>query len=267
MRLFVTDAERGKMPMLRVMIVCIACSVLLGPLCDTESVARDLIANVGIIPPHSEMGNDGKPRGGFVEIVKAIASVYTEGSITIKLLPISRSADKLITGQADFFILYIRHNQVPLDSLPFRYASEPVLKASFVLYTRADRPRLPMAGLGKYHLETLRGAAMHFPFKISETDSFNQGILKVSKGRSDGFIVEQEGADAFIREHRIKNIRRTLYATFDSCVMIPKGSKGNEIDRIVSGALRKLKQSGKLQKITEKIQKPYDDWQPYQMNW
>lgn len=248
-------------------IFCILSAVLSCSLCRTESLAKDLIANVGIIPPHSEIGLGGKPGGGFVEIVKAIDSVYTEGNITIRLLPVGRSVDKLISGQADFFIPYFRNNQVRVDTLPFAYASEPILQASFVLSARADKPMLPMDGLEEYHIETLRGAALHFPFKISEIDSFRQGILRVVKGRSDGFIVEQEGADAFIREHRIGNIRRTLYATSDSCIMIPKGQRGKGIDRTVSGALRTLKARGTLREITDRIHKPYNDWQPYRMGW
>jgi polar amino acid transport system substrate-binding protein len=262
MRLFMKD-----MNMLKKSFVFILCSFLCFSLWRTESSARDLIANVGIIPPHAETGPDGKPRGGFVEIVKAIDAVYTDGSITIKLLPIGRSVDKLIDGQADFFIPYFRNNQVPAERLPFAYASEPILQASFVLYTRADRPELPMDRLEKYHVETLRGAALHFPFRIGETDGFDQGILRVVKGRSDGFIAEQDATDAFIRKHRIKNIRRTLYSTSDSCAMIPKGPRGKEIDRILSTALRTLKKSGKLQKITATIHKPYHDWQPYRMAW
>jgi len=253
--------------MLRESIVCILCAVLCTAFCPPESPARDLIANVGMIPPHSVMGADGKPQGNFVEIVKAIDSVYTEGAIEIRLLPVRRSADKLVSGQADFFIPYFRNKQVPLSSLPFAYASEPVVEVSFVLYTRSDMPRLPLDKLDHYNVETLRGAAMHFPFKISGVDSFGQGVLRVAKGRSDGFIVEQEAADAYIMKHKIKNIRRTLYATSDSCIMIPKGPRGREIDKIISGALRTLKKTGRLQKITRKIHRPYSNWQPYQMNW
>lgn len=233
----------------------------------TDARARDLVASVGIIPPHSVMGEDGRPQGGFVEVVRAIDKVYTDGSITIKLFPIARSTKYMIEGKADFQIPWIPNPHVPKDTLPFAFATEPIVKVSFVLYTCADKPMLPMDRLEEFHIETLRGAAPHFQFKIGEIDSFRQGILKVSTGRSDGFIVEQDATDKFIRTHKIKNIRRTFYATWNSSILIPKGPKGEEIDRIVSGALRQLKASGELRKITDTIHQPFSDWQPYEMDW
>lgn len=229
--------------------------------------ARDLIANVGHLPPHAEMGPDGQPKGGFVEVVRAIDRVYTEGRIIIKVYPVARCVQKVVEGLADFFIPYIPNPEVPEASLPFSFVSEPVVDVSFVLYTQAGTPLLPLDRLYQYRIETLRGAAPHFPFKIFEIDSFEQGILKVIRGRSDGFIVEQDAADRFIRKSKIKNLRRTLYATWHSSILISKGPKGKEIDRILSNALHKLKTSGELQKITATIHRPYSEWQPYEMEW
>jgi ABC-type amino acid transport substrate-binding protein len=231
------------------------------------SEARDLTAVIGLIPPHAQIGEDGRPRGGFVEVVKAIDKVYQDGQITIKILPIARAIRNVVNGQADFFIPYIPNPHVPLATLPFSFAAEPIVDVSFVLYSLADKPVPRVDALEKFNIETLRGAALHFPFKISEIDSFKQGILRVVMGRSDGFIVEQDAGDKFIRDNKIKQIHRTLYATWDSSIMIPKGPKGEMIDRIVSEALQELKKSGKLTPITETIHRPYTDWQPYQMGW
>lgn len=254
--------------MLKKTIIYIACSVLFSPLFQIELSARDLIASVGIIPPHSEMGEDGNPRGGFVEVARAIGSVYTGGNIIIKLVPIGRSVNLVLRGEADFQIPYMFHTHVKNEKLPFAYVDEPICLVTFVLYTRADRPKLLLDKLGAYNIETLRGASFHFPFKIAEIDSFEQGILRMVKGRTDGFLVEQDATDAYIRKHKIKNIRRTYYSTTKSCIIIAKGPRRKEMDRIITGSLRKLKATGQLQKITDKIHLPfYDDWQPYLMNW
>lgn len=229
--------------------------------------AGELIASVGIIPPHSMIGKDGKPTGGFVEIVKAIDRVYDEGHIDIQLYPIARAMNMIKSGQADLFIPYIPPPHLGDNDLPYTFASESIVEVTFVLYSRADGHELRMDRLKDYRIETLRGAAEHFPFKIGEIDSFRQGLLKVTAGRSDGFIVEQDAADKYIREHKLKNIRRTLYAVWNSSIVIPKGKRGQDIDKIVSTALRRLKQSGELQLITETIHKPYEDWQPYLMDW
>lgn len=211
--------------------------------------------------------SDGRPCGGFVGVVKAIDGFYKEGRIDIQLYPIARAMSVLKSGQADFFIPYIPPPHLSDHDLPYAFASEPIVPVAFVLYTHADAPVPSMDQLGNYSIETLRGAADHFPFKIGEIDSFRQGLMKVVAGRSDGFIVEQDAADKYIRENKMKHLRRTLYAVWDSSIVIPKGEKGREINRILSAALRALKQSGELQKITQTIHKPYEDWQPYQMDW
>jgi len=144
------------------------------------------------------IGEDGQPRGGFIEVVKAIDRVYTEGNISIKLFPIARSVRNLVNGQADFLIPYIPNAHIQPETLPFAYASEPIVNVAFVLYTWADKPILPMDRLEEYEIETLRGAAQHFAFEISEIDSFRQGLMKVAMGRTDGFIVEQDAADSCI---------------------------------------------------------------------
>ncbi len=229
--------------------------------------ARDLVAALGIIPPHSIMGDDGKPMGGFVEIVKAIDSVYEDGRIDIELYPIARALNMVKTGKADFHLPYIPPPHLSDKELSYTFASEPIVQVAFVLYSRGDEPALNMDRPDTYRIETLRGAAEHFPFKMGETDSFRQGLMKVLAKRSDGFIVEQDAADQYIRTHRLKNIRRTLYSIWNSSITIPKGDRAREIDRIISTALRKLKESGELQKITSTIHKPYEEWQPYNMDW
>ena len=248
-------------------ILLLLSSVLLCIVHPENIEARDLVAGVGNLPPHAVVGENGQPQGGFVDVVKAIDSVYTAGTISISILPTKRSLTSLINGQIDFHIPYIPNPFVPEKKLPFAFASESVVDVAFVLYTRADKKALPMDRLGEFNVETLRGAEPHFAFTISGIDSFKQGISRVSLGRSDGFIGEQDACDHFIRQRQIKNIRRTLYAKWKSSIIIRKGPGSEEIDRIVSGALRKLKQSGALQKITATIHRPFDDWQPYLTDW
>lgn len=229
--------------------------------------AKDLVAGVSHIPPHAVVAENGQPQGGFVDVVKAIDSVYTAGTISIQVMPIKRSLARLANGQIDFHIPYIPNPHVPEETLPFIFSSESVVDVAFVLYTRSDVKMPPMDRLGRLHIETLRGAEPHFAFNISGIDSFRQGISRVSLGRSDGFIGEQDACDLFIRQKKIKNIRRTLYANWKSSIIIGKGPESVTIDRILSSVLRKLKQNGELQKITATIHRPFEDWQPYLANW
>ena len=232
-----------------------------------ELKSKDLKASIAILPGHSEVGIDGKPIGGFVEIAQAINDAYSAGNISIKLYPFARSLINVEDGKADFHITLIKSAYVPLETLTFAYATECITQVSFVLYTRADTSPLEHATLAQYEVVTIRGHKQLFSFKVSEVNDHQQGINMLTSGRVDGFLVEQDVTDKYIRKYRINNIRRTLYSVLDSCIVIPNDSRKIEIDNIISAALRKLKKSGELQKISETIHQPYLEWQPYQMGW
>ncbi len=246
----------------------IQCLVLAAALISQAAsvAARDLNASLAFIPSQSEKDPNGNFHGGFAELVKALDRSYTEGKISMDIHPFSRSLKMVELGEADFHIPLIRLPHIPGDSLPYAYASEPLTKVSFVLYTQADKPPLSAQDLNnkKNLIETVRGHKHFFQFDIIESDGIDQSIKRLNSGIIDGFIMEQEAVDRHIKALKLKNIRRTLYATWDSCVVIPKGPRGKEIDAIISTQLRKLKDTGELQKIMQTVHLPYDNWQPYQ---
>ncbi len=241
--------------------------VVFGLLLQAKSTAKDLTASLAIIPVQSEIGDDGKPKGTFVEIVKAMSDVYEEGDIIIEQYPFARSIANVISGKADFHVPLIKTSNVDVLSLPFVYSTEATNEVVFVLYTRADVAPIDKSQIKDKLIETQRGHKELFKIKVSEVDSIEQGIRKVVRGRNDGFIMAQGAVDSYIQKNKIKNIRRTFFAVWKSYAVIAKGSRQKEIDDILSKILRKLKASGKIQKIMEKTNKPYIEWQPYKMKW
>ncbi len=231
--------------------------------------ARDLKASLASLPIHSEVDENGKKTGGFVRLVKAINDVYLEGDISIGIYPFARSLKNVVSGQADFHVPLINLLNQSAESLPYAYASEPLTQVAFVLYARSNAPLLDRVNLedGQYRIDILRGSKAFFTFNTGEVNKHVQGIRKILNGRIDGFIAEQESTDKYLRENRISGIRRSLYAYWDVHIVIPKGEKKIEIDKIISGSLRKLRKSGRLKKINATIHQPYNNWQPYQMTW
>ena len=65
---------------------------------------------------------------------------------------------------------------------------------------------------------------------------------------------------------KLKDIHRSLYYEFDSMILISKDKHGDDVDKILTRALQKLKADGRLDKINEKVHKSYIDWQPYKDN-
>ena len=61
---------------------------------------------------------------------------------------------------------------------------------------------------------------------------------------------------------RLNNIERRLYKTFEVKIILPKSEHGKNVDKMLTEAIQKLKESGKLQEIEGTVNQPYDNWQP-----
>lgn len=221
--------------------------------------AQDLIVSLGQIPVLA----DSSDKVVLVDLVKMMNNYYP-GTIKIEVAPFARSIANVIEGRADFHIPCLRTSNLDLSKLPYDFVPEEIGKVAFVLYTNTDKKELDMKNLSQYNLETQRGNALNFNFKISETDTIEQGIA----GRTDGYITGGDGGDPVIIANKFKNIRRQLYANFDSCILVPKGANGLKTKAIINDILLKMKKDKSLYKIVGKsFLPPYDDWQPSKMGW
>lgn len=238
-----------------VMIIC---------LCGQVS-ARDLKASLGYLPQILESPD----KGAFVDLVKALDDVYTEGNIKIKVYPMARSIKNVVKGKADFHIPLIRNTVVPKDSLPYRFSTESFGKVVFVIYSnkkafitaqmlKEARDKVPFP----FKIETCRGLEEYFDFPVISSNTIDQSLKKVSVRRVDGFVWAQEEADYTLQTLDLKVIHRELYCTFDDIAVIPKGPNGDEIDAILSRTIISLRDSGRLQELYHNIHLPYSDWQP-----
>lgn len=228
--------------------------------------AKDLKASLAFLPNISESPE----KGAFVDLVKAIDEVYAEGTIAIQVFPFARSMDNVINGKADFHIPGLRNMIVPEAKLPYRYATENMGTVVIVIYSHKDSPVTKEMIFEKklvkpfpYKIDIGRGIEGYFDFPLQTSSKIDQSLRKVNTKRIDAFIWAQEEADFEIRNLKLKNIHRAKYGDFDDVVIIPKGPKGDEIDNIISNALKTLKSSGKMKPLYEKIHLPYNDWQPF----
>ncbi len=230
--------------------------------------AHDLTASMADIPGLVE----DKDTGAFVELVKAIDEVYTDGKIIRKVYPFKRSIRNVEDETADFHIPLLKNPFISLDSLPYRYISVRNGIVTFVIYSHKDNPitkqNIELANKDKtksfpYKIETLRGHKELFNFEISEINQFYSGLAKVVLGRTDAFIMPQEECDAIIRNKKLWDLHREKYADFDDMIIVKKGKKGDDIDKIISDALNRLESDGRLKEIYYNIHKPYIEWQPY----
>jgi polar amino acid transport system substrate-binding protein len=232
--------------------------------------ANDLEASLAYLPTLV----DSPDKGLFVDLVKAIDAVYTDGSIFIKVYPFVRSLDNVRKGKADFHLPMARSPISDVNRHPYKFASESMGDVVFVIYSHKDNPITKEAILRAGHLtdypfkiETGRGLGDLFDFPLITSSSIEQSMKKIVARRIDGFIWAQEESDSVLRNLKTDAIHRAFYRTFQDVIVIPDGPKGDVVDRILSQAIRTLKSTGRWQVLHKKIHRPYIEWQPYQMQW
>jgi len=243
--------------------LCVTLSVIL--LMASPAISKDLVASVAFLPNISESPD----KGVFIDLIKAMNEQYPDGKFNIEIFPFSRSIENVVSGKADFHIPMLRNPIVPEEKLPFRYASVPMGKVTFVIYSRKDNPitkemieKAMTQNPFPYKISMMRGLEDFFGFPGEGETSIEQMMEKVDKKRIDACIHAQEEADFVLKQVKLKDIHREFYTSFDDVVLVQKGEKGDEADKIVSGSLKALAASGRLEELHSKIHVPYQDWQP-----
>ncbi|MBN2059354.1 MAG: ABC transporter substrate-binding protein [Deltaproteobacteria bacterium] len=234
----------------------------------------DLIASLAELPGLA----DSSEKGAFVEIVKAIDTVYTDGRITISVFPFARSVHNVIDKKADFHIPSIRNPDMDQTRLPYRIVTEKMGTVCFVIYSHREKPftkqmlddsiRKTQGGAPfPYSIEVPKGLEEQFPFPVISSNYVDQSLKKVAAKRIDALVWAQEETDLTLKRLKICTVRREFWQAFDDVILIPRGPAGDRLDIILSDALSKLRASGQLEQLYSNIHRPYDDWQPSEMGW
>jgi len=230
-------------------------------------VAKDFKASIAHIPMLAETSD----KGAFIDLTKALDNVYEEGSFAIKVYPMGRSLNNVVNGRADFHIPMIRSPYVDINTLPYRFAERKMGTVCFVIYSHKNNPITREMILNDantsvfpYKIETLRGMKdlLQFPFAIKESSQIEQSLRNIAKKRVDALIFAQEETDFVLRKLNLASIHRSLFACWDDVIVIPKGEKGEAVDKVISSALQTLDDNGTLVELRKKIHVPFIDWQP-----
>jgi polar amino acid transport system substrate-binding protein len=223
-----------------------------------QAYARDLKASLPLLPPLVES----KDKGILVDLLKAMAEEYKEGKITWEVFPFARSMDNVQTGKADFHMPQLVNPKINPSTLPFQFSSDIIFRVIFVLYTNKNNKDINPENVSKYNIESDFGTKDFFGFKVNGND-IEPALKKVDMGRIDGWLFAMPESDMALKKLGLKNIKRWEYAKYDVRIVLNKGTKGKEVDKILADIIKKLKDSGKYQKIMAPIlDQKFDNWQP-----
>ena len=232
--------------------------------------SKDLVASLAALPGLA----DSPDKGAFVDLVKAMDEVYTEGNIKIEVNPFARSIDNVLTGKADFHIPMMQ----PANrnaKIPYKFVREKIGTVYFVIYSHIDNPitkekiknALAKGGKFPYKIEGAAPLGDLLGFPTIQSNSLEQSFQKITAKRIDGAVYAQEEGDTALKSLKLNKIHRDLWMHCDDMIVVSKGPEGNKMDKLLSGILIKLRKSGKLNQIYSKVHLPYNNWQPDKMGW
>ena len=92
-------------------------------------------------------------------------------------------------------------------------------------------------------------------------DGVEVSVMVYPMSRATRSVVVGE-ADFTLRKMGLTNIHRVYFGEFDDVFIIPKGPKGDAVDRFLTQSIEWLRASGQLDKIYSAIHAPYQEWQP-----
>lgn len=205
--------------------------------------------------------------GPFIDLVRAIGEVYSAGRVTIDVGPANRVYDNVSRGVADVGFPTINASPTVDPGLPFRFSTTPFGQVSFVIYSHRERPvahpDLEALARGANQLR-VEGPAVEWGFPVLPFSNFESALRKVDAGRIDAFLWAQEEGDLVLRQLGLKTIHRELHGRFNDVFLLPRGPRGEFVDRILTDAINQLRAGGRLEALYRRIHLPWDPWQPYQ---
>jgi len=201
----------------------------------------------------------------------AVAVIEATGNTaSIQVVPFARAIHLMEEGQADVASSIVEiPDQTKWSTLKFDYSTVTALKIVFVLYASKNNTiqasELKAGNPKGYKIETDIAHVGHFSFVPAGSTSIDGSLKKIDANQIDGFIFSQGSTDAALKRLALKNVARQYYDTLNGAFVIQKGTRGGEIDKILSAGMAKIKQNGKYQEIVG----PYSaqassflDWQP-----
>lgn len=147
------------------------------------------------------------------------------------------------------------------EDLPFLYATDTMFHVNFVIYSNKNSD-VTLNNIATKKVETDRAHIEYFPFKITPSNSIVKSLQKVNEGVIDAFVFADFATDPNVKSLSLTNIKRELYKTFDSKIVLPKNERSKTVNKMLSSAIAQLKVNGKFQKLMGPIDLAYNDWQP-----
>lgn len=235
---------------------CLSCALLFIVVAGTTAYSADYTASLAQMPVYAE----NQDKGVLVDLVKAMAAKSGK-TIDYTVVPFKRSLHNVITNQVDFHMPLIQNPRQNEADLDYSHSTETIFHVNFVLYTHKNKP-VDRNNLPAYNIETDAAHVQYFHPGIKPSSSIESSLKKVNAGRIDGFVFADFASDPVIKQNSLSNIKRELFQTYDVKIILQKGPQSAAVNQFLSGTISDMRADGTYGAIMDKIDVPYNDWQP-----
>lgn len=214
---------------------------------------------------------DSAKQGGFIELIRAIDAIYTQGQIQVEVFPVGRVYQNIKSGLCDFAFPTLRMSPALLARAGHTVSTRSFGQVAFVLYSHRakglTREKLESAALRSarestpfpYHV--IAAPVMEVPYPTSSFTNFESALQMVNAGHADAFLWAQEEVDLVLQRLDLPQVQRSLYGMYEDVFLLPLGERGRQVDVILSRCLDQLSAEGQLPRLYSGIHRPYKDWQ------
>jgi polar amino acid transport system substrate-binding protein len=214
---------------------------------------------------------DSAKQGGFIELIRAIDAIYTQGQIQVEVFPVGRVYQNIKSGLCDFAFPTLRMSPALLARAGHTVSTRSFGQVAFVLYSHRTkgltREKLESAAQRSarestpfpYHV--IAAPVMEVPYPTSSFTNFESALQMVNAGHADAFLWAQEEVDLVLQRLDLPQVQRSLYGMYEDVFLLPLGERGRQVDDILSRCLDQLSAEGQLPRLYSGIHRPYKDWQ------
>jgi ABC-type amino acid transport substrate-binding protein len=204
----------------------------------------------------------------FVSFLKSMAEA-TNNKFEIQTVPNARALYLLENNQVDIILpISVIIDEKKISSLSYSYSTTNLFNNAFVLYTnkksQIDIESLKKGNPKNYKIETSASLADLLEFTPLISPNLEASLQKVDNGSIDGLLYSQSSGDILVKKLALTSIKRQFYGDRYLSFAIKKGTKGGEVDKLITDGITKTKANGKFEEILGVIYKKakYDNWQP-----
>lgn len=173
-------------------------------------------------------------------LMSEIDEIYP-GKLIVSELPNQRSIQNVVNGKQDFHYPVLLPLSNVKRSFDYSFSKVTIRRIVYAVYLNKANKEIGIHNLENYLIEGERGHVEFFDFDVVPSTCVECSFKKLENSRIDGFIYPALEGDVLIKKLGLRNIDSLYFDTYESKFALPKNSRGEELNTLLSSIISKMK--------------------------